>query len=344
MKKNLLITGGAGFIGSHFVELALKKAGVGWHIINLDKITYAADKTQIEHLEGNPNYTFIHADICDVDAMRTLFQETPIHSVIHFAAESHVDNSISGPRVFLETNILGTQNLLEAARHTWLSAPHKLKSEFKDSRFHHISTDEVYGTLSFTDPPFTEETPYAPNSPYSASKASSDFMVRAYAETYGLPMTMTNCSNNYGSRQHDEKLIPTIVRCALQEQPLPIYGDGKNVRDWLYVSDHCSAIWEVFTRGDQGETYNVGGNAERNNLAIVKEICSNLDIIVPRSNGESYEALLSFVKDRPGHDRRYAINATKLKEKLGWVPTHTFEDGIKETVVWYVTKYTRVKG
>ena len=343
MKKNLLITGGAGFIGSHFVEFILKTIKEDWHIINLDKLTYASDKSHIEYIQGNPNYTFLQGDICDVDTIRTLFEDYSIHSVIHFAAESHVDNSITGPRVFLETNILGTQVLLEAAYRSWFMDPHQIKDEFKSSRFHHISTDEVYGSLALKDPPFTENTPYAPNSPYSASKASSDLMVRAYRETYGLPITVTNCSNNYGSRQHNEKLIPTIIQCALREKPLPIYGDGKNIRDWLYVLDHCRAIWEVFIKGHTGETYNVGGNEEHSNLFIVETICCELDIIKPRSNGESYKSLISFVKDRPGHDRRYAIDATKIKKELGWIPHYKFEQGIKETVSWYLGKYSSLK-
>lgn len=339
MKKSLLITGGAGFIGSHFVHLALNKVKNEWNIINLDKLTYASDYSVIKDLEKYENYTFIEGDICDENLVQNLFTKYQIHSVIHFAAESHVDNSISGPKIFLETNILGTQNLLDKAKNLWMEKPHQIKDKFKDSRFHHISTDEVFGTLNFTDPPFTEKTPYAPNSPYSASKASSDFMVRAYCETYGLPTSMTNCSNNYGPYQNDEKLIPTIIRCALNEKPLPIYGKGENIRDWLYVEDHCEAIWEVFIRGPLGDTFNVGGSSEKNNLSIVKTICHILDELSPRSNGEKYEKLISFVSDRPGHDLRYAIDTSKIKEELGWEPSYSFEDGIKKTVSWYIQKY-----
>lgn len=343
MKKNLLITGGAGFIGSHFIEALLKNLeSQSWQILNLDKLTYASDYKQIKSYEEYANYTFIIQDICEREAIQALFQERSIHSVIHFAAESHVDNSILSPRQFLETNILGTHNLLEAARYSWMNE-RGLKPEFSDSRFHHISTDEVYGSLSFDDPPFTEKTPYAPNSPYSASKASSDFIVRSYYETYGLPVVITNCSNNYGPHQHDEKLIPTIIRKAIQEEPIPLYGDGRNVRDWLYVEDHCEAIWNVFQKSRVGETYNVGGNSEKNNLEVTKTICHTLDKKIPRISGKKYQELISFVKDRPAHDRRYAIDASKIQRDLNWKPRVSFEEGIQKTVSWYIQKYTTGK-
>ena len=281
------------------------------------------------------NYTFVQGDICDEALIEKLFVEHDIRGVIHFAAESHVDNSIKGPRAFINTNIVGTFNLLEAARKHWMDAPNKYKADYEGCRFHHISTDEVYGTLG-DDGMFEETTPYAPNSPYSASKASSDFLVRAYHHTFGMNVTTSNCSNNYGPKQHHEKLIPHIIGKALAEQPLPIYGQGLNIRDWLYVLDHCKAIDLIYHNGRAGETYNVGGRNERNNITIVKTICAILDEKKPRANGQKYEELITFVQDRAGHDFRYAIDATKLENELGWKAEETFDTGIIKTVEWYL--------
>lgn len=282
-----------------------------------------------------PNYTFVQGDICDEALVEKLFAENDIRGVIHFAAESHVDNSIKGPRAFINTNIVGTFNLLESARRHWMESPNKVKAGYDDCRFHHISTDEVYGTLG-ADGMFTETTPYAPNSPYSASKASSDFLVRAYHHTFGMNVTTSNCSNNYGPKQHHEKLIPHIIKQALAEQPLPIYGKGLNIRDWLYVLDHCKAIDLIYHKGKSGETYNIGGRNERNNITIVKTICAILDEKRPRPNGQKYEELITFVQDRAGHDFRYAIDATKLETELGWKAEETFDTGIVKTVAWYL--------
>lgn len=282
-----------------------------------------------------PNYEFVQGDICDEVFVEKLFADNDIRGVIHFAAESHVDNSIKGPRAFINTNIIGTFNLLEAARKQWMDAPNKVKPGYEDCRFHHISTDEVYGALG-AEGFFTETTPYAPNSPYSASKASSDFLVRAYHHTFGMNVTTSNCSNNYGPKQHHEKLIPHIIRQALAKQPLPIYGQGLNVRDWLYVLDHCKAIDLIFHKGKAGETYNIGGHNERNNITIVKTICAILDKERPRANGHKYEELITFVQDRAGHDFRYAIDASKLEKELGWKAEETFDTGIIKTVEWYL--------
>ncbi len=332
-KKSILITGAAGFIGSNFIHFFLEKYN-DYHLVNLDALTYAGD---IKNLEGiNENHTFIQGDICDEKLVKELFETYKFFGVIHFAAESHVDNSISGPGEFVRTNVNGTFNLLDTARNFWMNGPFDHKEEYKGARFHHISTDEVYGTLGETGY-FTETTPYAPNSPYSASKASSDMIVRSYYHTYGMNVVTTNCSNNYGPRQHSEKLIPTILRKALAEESIPIYGDGKNIRDWLFVNDHCSAISEVFHRGRLGETYNVGGDEEKTNLQVVDVICSRLDKLRPRKSG-SYKDLITFVKDRPGHDRRYAIDASKLKKELDWKPSVTFEGGIDQTINWYIKR------
>ncbi len=335
MKGNILITGGAGFIGSNFVNLISKNKNS--KIINLDALTYAADLANIE-VQNDTNYTFIKGDICDWSVVEKVFTEHNIDTVVHFAAESHVDNSIEGPKAFIETNIVGTFNLLQAAYQTWMKAPNQPKLEFEHARFLHVSTDEVYGTLGKTGL-FTEETPYAPNSPYSASKASSDMLVRSYFHTYGLPVVTTNCSNNYGPRQHNEKLIPTIIRKAINEENIPIYGDGKNIRDWLYVLDHCKGIDLVLRTGKIGETYNIGGKNERENIYIATTICEILDTILPRSITKSYKDLITYVTDRPGHDFRYAIDASKIENELGWDAEENFETGIKKTIHWYLEKY-----
>ena len=334
MKETLLITGGAGFIGANFVPYFLD-AFPQYKIINLDKLTYAGNLDNLKECQNNPNYTFIKGDICDSNLVNKIFENHDIRGVFHFAAESHVDNSITGPLPFIQTNILGTFNLLEAARKHWMTAPGEVKQGYEKCRFHHISTDEVYGTLG-PEGFFTEKTPYAPNSPYSASKASSDFLVRAYHHTYGLNVTTSNCSNNYGPKQHAEKLIPTIIRKALAGQNIPIYGDGKNVRDWLYVLDHCKGIALVWQKGKAGETYNIGGRNERTNLEIVNTICTLLDKLNPAKDGQSYKHLITFVKDRAGHDRRYAIDATKIETELGWHAEENFESGILKTIKWYL--------
>ena len=288
------------------------------------------------------NYKFVQGDICDRDLVEKLFRENDIRGVVHFAAESHVDNSITGPKAFIETNVLGTFTLLDVARNYWMSAPHQFREGYEDSRFHHISTDEVYGALGETGY-FYETTPYDPSSPYSASKASSDMIVKAYHRTYGMNVTISNCSNNYGPKQHPEKLIPKIISNCLEEKNIPIYGDGKNVRDWLYVLDHCKAIDLIFHQGKSGETYNIGGHNEKNNLEIVDAICAILDSKMPKKSGGSYKDLVVFVKDRPGHDRRYAIDATKLTTELGWKADENFASGIVKTVDWYLSKLTGKK-
>ena len=334
MSETILITGGAGFIGSNFVPYFCNKYPQ-YKIINLDKLTYAGNLENLKECENMNNYQFVQGDICDENLIENLFLKYDIKGVIHFAAESHVDNSIKGPRAFINTNIIGTFNLLEAARKHWMNAPSKVKNGYEKCRFHHISTDEVYGTLG-DNGMFEETTPYAPNSPYSASKASSDFLVRAYHHTFGMNVTTSNCSNNYGPKQHNEKLIPHIIGKALAEQPLPVYGKGLNIRDWLYVLDHCKAIDLIYHNGKSGETYNVGGRNERNNITIVKTICAILDQRRPRANGQKYEDLISFVQDRAGHDFRYAIDATKLETELGWKAEETFDTGIVKTVDWYL--------
>ncbi|WP_044210243.1 dTDP-glucose 4,6-dehydratase [Flammeovirga sp. OC4] len=334
--SSILITGGAGFIGSNFVPYFLEKYPE-YHLINLDKLTYAGDLSNLSEVEGHSRYTFVEGDICDRNLIEELFDKYDIRGVIHFAAESHVDNSITGPEAFIQTNVHGTFVLIDVARKYWMDAPFKYKEAYKESKFHHISTDEVYGTLGETGL-FTEETPYAPNSPYSASKASSDMIVRSYFHTYGMNVVTTNCSNNYGPKQHKEKLIPTIIRKALAQEPIPIYGDGKNIRDWLYVLDHCKGIDLVYHTGTFGETYNIGGRNERDNLYIVDKICSILDSKQPLTNGKSYKELITFVIDRPGHDRRYAIDASKIEGQLGWKADEDFESGILKTVDWYLKK------
>lgn len=337
MKKNILITGGAGFIGSNYLNYK-SELGSGVNLINLDKLTYAANTRNIDIKESDNNYTFIKGDICNIRTIQDIFSKYNINMVVHFAAESHVDNSISNPGTFIDTNIVGTFNLLQSAYKNWMEAPNKFKKGFEEARFLHVSTDEVYGTLGKTGL-FTEETSYAPNSPYSASKASSDMLVRSYFHTYGLPVITTNCSNNYGPRQHDEKLIPTIIRKALKGDDIPIYGDGKNIRDWLYVLDHCKGIDLVLQKGRLGETYNIGGKNERENLYIANTICEILDKIKPRSNKASYKQLIRFVTDRPGHDFRYAIDASKIENELGWKAEENFESGIEKTIHWYLEKY-----
>ncbi|MEL0455285.1 dTDP-glucose 4,6-dehydratase [Flavobacteriaceae bacterium SZ-1-7] len=333
----ILITGGAGFIGSNFIEYFLTKNPMH-EIVNLDSLTYAGDPLNLVEVNRNPNYTFVHGDICNRSLIEELFNRYDFKGVIHFAAESHVDNSISAPSAFINTNVFGTFNLLDVSKNHWMDAPNQIKKGYAESRFLHISTDEVYGTLG-DEGLFTEQTPYAPNSPYSASKASSDFIVRSYYHTYGMNVVTTNCSNNYGPKQHDEKLIPTIIRKALNNEEIPIYGDGKNIRDWLYVEDHCRGIELTFIKGKAGETYNIGGNNERNNLYIANIICGILDELVPKSS--RYNQQITFVKDRPGHDFRYAIDASKIERELGWLAQENFETGIKKTIAWYLKKYNR---
>jgi len=335
--KTILVTGGAGFIGSNFITHFAEKYP-NYHIVNLDKLTYAGNLDYLKEVENKDNYTFIQGDIVSRSLIDELFARYHFQGVIHFAAESHVDNSISGPGEFIQTNIVGSFNLLDSARNLWMEGPGKIKEEYKDARFLHVSTDEVYGTLGETGL-FTEETPYAPNSPYSASKASSDFIVRSYFHTYGMQVVTTNCSNNYGPKQHDEKLIPTIIRKALNNEAIPIYGDGKNVRDWLYVLDHCKGIDLAFHHGKFGETYNIGGRNERNNNQIADRICSILNEIHPKKDGGSYQDLIQFVQDRAGHDLRYAIDASKIENELGWKADENFDSGILKTVQWYLSKY-----
>jgi len=336
---NILLTGTAGFIGSNFVPYFLKKHP-DYNLVNLDLLTYAGDLNNLKECENNPRYKFIKGDICNRELIEFIFEEYDIKGVIHFAAESHVDNSIKNPGVFVETNVNGTFTLIDVAYKYWMNRPFTYKENYTNCRFHHISTDEVYGSLS-DDPNdlFTETTPYAPNSPYSASKASSDMIIRSYKETYGMNTVITNCSNNYGPKQHDEKLIPTIIKKALKNEPIPIYGDGKNIRDWLYVLDHCKGIDLVYHTGECGETYNIGGRNERTNLQIVDKICSILDTKVPNKNRKSYKELITFVEDRAGHDRRYAIDATKIEKELGWKANENFDTGIILTVDWYLNKF-----
>ncbi len=336
MKINtVLITGGAGFIGSNFIKYFLQQNS-DTKVINLDKLTYAGDISNLEDVSKNKNYSFIEGDICNRSLIEELFSKYHFQGVIHFAAESHVDNSIKSPGAFIDTNITGTFNLLDVSKNYWMVGPNQIKTGFENARFHHISTDEVYGTLGETGL-FSEQTPYAPNSPYSASKAASDFIVRSYFHTYGMNVVTTNCSNNYGPKQHNEKLIPTIIRKAISGENIPIYGDGKNIRDWLYVLDHCKGIDLVYKTGKTGETYNIGGRNERDNLYIVDVICTILDKVRPEK--KSYKEQITFVKDRPGHDFRYAIDASKIEKELGWQADENFESGIKKTIEWYLKKY-----
>ena len=329
--KNILVTGGCGFIGSNFIHHLVNKNDLS-HIVNLDKLTYAGNISNLSQV-SNSRHTLIEGDICDSDLVKSLFDKYEFESVIHFAAESHVDRSIDGPSNFIHTNIVGTLNLLEHAR-SYFS-----KTKNEEFRFLHVSPDEVYGSLD-DGGKFLESTPYDPSSPYSASKAGSDHLVRAWNRTYELPTLITNCSNNYGPFQFPEKLIPLIIINCLNDKPLPVYGDGTNVRDWLFVKDHCNAISSVLNNGKIGQTYNIGGNNEIKNIDVVKTICSILDEVLPREDGRSYSELINFVKDRPGHDFRYAINAEKIKMELDWVPTESFDSGIRETIHWYLDNKT----
>jgi dTDP-glucose 4,6-dehydratase len=327
----ILVTGGAGFIGSNFVLDWLQ--GTDEPVINLDKLTYAGNLSNLASLEGDPRHRFVKGDIADSDLVAGLLQTHGVRAVVHFAAESHVDRSIHGPAEFIQTNIVGTFRLLEACRQYWGGLEGSERANF---RFLHVSTDEVYGSLSPTDPPFAETNPYQPNSPYSASKAASDHLVRAAFHTYGMPVLTTNCSNNYGPYQFPEKLIALVIHNALAGKPLPVYGDGRQVRDWLFVSDHCSAIRSVLSGGRLGETYNIGGWNEKQNIEVVKTLCGILDRISPRADGRPYAEQITFVKDRPGHDQRYAIDARKIERELGWKPAETFDSGMEKTVRWYL--------
>ena len=326
----IIVTGGAGFIGSALIRHLI--TNTDHDVLNLDKLTYAGNLTSLKTIEESPRYSFAQVDICDAPAVSDTVREFKPDAIMHLAAESHVDRSIDGPSAFVETNVVGTFNLLTAAQERWESLSGTERDRF---RFLHISTDEVYGSLGDTGL-FTETTPYDPRSPYSASKAASDHFVLAWWHTYGLPVLMTNCSNNYGPYQFPEKLIPLVILNALDEKPLPIYGKGDNIRDWLYVDDHAKALYRVLEQGVPGEKYNVGGNNERTNLEVVETICAVLDEQSPRAGGERYSELITFVKDRPGHDQRYAIDSSKLKQELGWEPEHTFETGIRDTVQWYL--------
>lgn len=328
--NSMLVTGSAGFIGSNFVRYMLKN-NPKVRIFSLDKLTYAGNLNNLKKLPNEQNHTFIQGDICDKSLVEALLKKHHIDCIVHFAAESHVDRSITNPSEFIETNVMGTFVLLEAARKYWL---HEKNFNKTNCRFHHISTDEVYGSLGLNDPAFSEKTAYAPNSPYSASKAGSDHLVRSYFHTYGLPVTTSNCSNNYGPFQHSEKLIPTIIRSCLNHKPIPVYGNGSNIRDWLFVEDHCSAIVKILTHGNVGDVYNVGGKNELDNLSLVKQICKLLDTAKPHSH--KYEQLISFVTDRPGHDWRYAINNSKIQNELGWEPAHNLQQGLVETIHFYI--------
>lgn len=338
--KAILVTGGAGFIGSNYIKMLLETTDL--NVVNLDKLTYAGDLRNLEFAEPNPNYHFVEGDICDAALVDSLFTKYGFERVVHFAAESHVDNSIANPDAFVQTNVVGTHRLLQVAYKHWMDAPNKFKSGYANARFLHVSTDEVYGTLG-AEGLFTEQTPYAPNSPYSASKAASDMLVRSYFHTYGFPAVTTNCSNNYGPHQHSEKLIPTIIRSAISGKNIPIYGDGQNIRDWLYVADHCSGVHRALENGRLGETYNIGGKNERNNLYIANYICELLDQKVPREDGQSYKSQISFVTDRPGHDFRYAIDASKITIELGWEAQEHFESGMDKTLNWYLNNRNRLE-
>ncbi len=339
--NTVFITGGAGFIGSALIRHLIQHTDV--NVVNIDKLTYAGNLQSLESVAQNPRYRFAHTDICDAVALNALFAEHQPKGILHLAAESHVDRSIDGPAAFIETNIVGTYTLLEAARRYWNTLDNDEKKLF---RFHHISTDEVYGDLHGSSDLFTETTPYSPSSPYSASKASSDHLVRAWQRTYGLPAVITNCSNNYGPYHFPEKLIPLMILNCLAGKPLPVYGEGLQIRDWLYVEDHARALWKVFTRAENGETYNIGGHNERRNIDVVHAICAILDEIRPAANHpatahlKSYRELITHVPDRPGHDLRYAIDAAKIAADLGWQPQETFESGIRKTVEWYLANET----
>jgi dTDP-glucose 4,6-dehydratase len=332
--RNVLITGGAGFIGCHFVRYLLD-TDPRVQIVTLDVLTYAGSLENLQGLPDPDRHTVMRGDICNQSVVEYLLREHAIDTIVHFAAESHVDRSITGPAAFIETNVMGTFTLLEAARAFWL---HDKAWDAESCRFHQVSTDEVYGTLGPHDPPFCETTPYAPNSPYAASKAAADHLVRAYHKTYGLPTVTTHCSNNYGPYQHEEKFIPTVIRACLQGKPIPVYGDGSHMRDWLYVADHCAAVDAVLRCGRVGDAYNIGGSQSRKNLDVVYEICQVLAELTGEPE-EQFRSLVRLVNDRPGHDWRYAIDATKLQRDLGWHPMETFETGMRKTVEWYVAKY-----
>jgi dTDP-glucose 4,6-dehydratase len=331
--KNVLVTGGAGFIGSNFIRQIIKNEKE-LRVYNYDALTYAGNLDSLADIAGDPRYQFIQGNICDPEQVNAALREHQIDTIVHFAAESHVDRSILGPRQFIETNVMGTFTLLDAARQYWLTEQTFPKESV---RFHHVSTDEVFGSLKPGEPAWTEETPYAPNSPYAASKAASDHLVRSYGHTYGLPFTITNCSNNYGPFQFPEKLIPVIILNALEGKPLPVYGDGQQVRDWLHVEDHCEAIHLVLTKGATGSTYNIGGENQPANLSIVETICDILDEIAPSPEHRPRRDLIQFVKDRPGHDRRYDMDTTKISGELGWRPRHTLQQGLLDTVHWYLS-------
>ena len=336
----ILVTGGAGFIGGNFVLDWMANPNAEG-VINLDKLTYAGNLDTLKSLKDDPRHVFVKGDIGDRTLLKRLLDKLQPRAIVNFAAESHVDRSIHGPSEFVQTNVVGTFNLLESAREYWNALAEPAKSQF---RFHHVSTDEVYGSLGPKDPPFTETHSYEPNSPYSASKAASDHLMRAWFHTYGFPVLTTNCSNNYGPYHFPEKLIPLVILNAMNGKPLPIYGDGQQVRDWLFVGDHCSAIREVLAKGKLGETYNIGGWNEKANLDVVKTICQILDELKPRADGKAYKEQITFVKDRPGHDRRYAIDASKVERELGWRPNETFETGIRKTVQWYLDNPVWVEG
>lgn len=337
---NLLVTGGAGFIGSNVIQHVIGKPEIR-RLVNLDCLTYAGHLENLDMVASHPKYVFEKVDLRDRNEVLRVVLRHSITHVLHLAAESHVDRSIASPGAFIQTNVIGTFNLLEACRAYWLDHQSPITNHQSPFRFHHVSTDEVYGSLG-PKGYFTETTPYAPNSPYSASKAASDMLVRAYHHTYGLPVVITNCSNNYGPHQFPEKLLPVAIQSALARKPIPVYGDGLNVRDWLYVRDHAEALWKVLTRGRDGETYNIGGHNEWANIRIVEMICDLIDELAPQLGGNSRK-LIAFVKDRPGHDRRYAIDASKIQKELGWAPGHRFEDGIRETVRWYLDNQDWVK-
>jgi dTDP-glucose 4,6-dehydratase len=330
-QDSILVTGGAGFIGSNFVLTWIQQ--IGSTVINLDNLTYAGNRSNLRSLDRDARHIFVHGDITDEQFVSALLREYKPRAIVHFAAESHVDRSIVGPGAFIQTNVIGTFSLLQAARSYFTELTMEEQKRF---RFLHVSTDEVYGTLGPDDPAFSETTPYAPNSPYAASKAASDHLVRAYFHTYGLPVLTTNCSNNYGPYQFPEKLIPLMILNSLEGKPLPVYGDGKNVRDWLFVEDHCSAIRTVLEQGRLGETYNIGGSSERTNIDVVTTICDLLDELAPSKEIGSRRKLITYVKDRPGHDRRYAIDARKIGQELAWKPAENFEAGIRKTVEWYL--------
>ena len=337
--NSILVTGGAGFIGSNFVLQWIAQSGTP--VVNLDLLTYAGNPANLASLQNDPRHTLVRGDICDAELIASLLRQHQPRAIVHFAAESHVDRSIADPGAFIRTNVQGTYTLLHQAKQYWAALSESDRAAF---RFLHVSTDEVYGSLGPDDPAFSETTPYAPNSPYAASKAASDHLVRAYHHTFHMPVVTTNCSNNYGPYQFPEKLIPLVILNALQGKPLPVYGDGSNVRDWLFVEVHCTAIRTVLQRGRVGETYNIGGNSERKNIDVVRAICALVDEMRPSAEIGPREKLITFVTDRPGHDRRYAINANKLKDELGWQPAARFEDGLRKTVAWYLENTAWIEG